>query len=305
MRWQANPVLVKEMRSRMRGVRAFVILTVSLLLLASICALVYAVIVFNTYSMDADLGATVGRTLFATLAIGETLLVCVLTPGLSAGAISGEDELKTLEMLLVTPLKHHTILWGKLLSSLAYVGLLVLVVVPLGSLILLFGGVSPVDLLLALLLLAVFALSFSCLGLFCSAAMRRTGWARGMALATVGFITGGTAFLAATVGTLISMLQGHNPLWMLVPNPIAIMVAVVIPDAGFNFALPAWVYALMGYLVWTALLYVGTILLLRHRRSGHLEGRGRGHTVLVMGGLVLLTLCGFVGVPVLLTWISP
>ncbi|MBN1483991.1 MAG: ABC transporter permease [Chloroflexia bacterium] len=302
----ANPVLLKEMRSRMRGLRAFVILTVSLLIMATICALIYALIVFGDPYPDPDLGEAIGRVLFGALAIGETVLICVMTPSISAGAISEEEERKTLEILMVTPLRPHSILWGKLLSSMAYIGLLVLAVIPLGSLVLLFGGVSPGDMLLALVLMIVFMLAFACLGLFCSVAFRRTGRARGASLAMVALILGGTAFLAVTVGIIISMSSYSEPFWLLVPNPIVAMMDIVIPDMDLDLPLlPAWAYAIIGYLIWSAILYGGSLLLLGRRHSGQLETRRRLGPVLVIGGVILLSFFGFCLLPALLTWLVP
>lgn len=301
MAWQANPVLVKELRSRMRGPRAFVFLSLSLVALAGVCGLVYAVEVdSSSYGAQPDLGAVIGRTLFGVLAVGETLLVAGLAPSISAGAISREDEHKTLELLLVTPLKYHTILWGKLLSSLAYVGLVVLAAVPLASLVLLFGGVSPGEMFLALGLLAVFALTFATLGLFCSIAIQRTGWARGVALSVILFLMGGSAFLAGTLGILLTIGSGNSELWFLVPNPIVAMLAIIVPDIGLGSTLPLWAYTAGGYAIWTGLLYGGSLLLLRRRRGGVPEQRSRRVSIITMIVLGLLTLCGLCGLPLLL-----
>lgn len=301
MRWQANPVLLKELRSRMRGARAFVILTITLLVLTALCALVYATIAAQTYYYSpASVGSQVGRGLFSALAIGETVLISFLSPSISAVAISGEDELKTLELLLVTPLRDHTILWGKLAAGAAYVGLLVLGAIPLASLIFLFGGVSPGEMALALGLLGLFVLAFNTLGLFCSVAMPRTGVARGVSLGAVAFLMGGTAVMAATLGTILFRPGGgDNMLLFMLPNPIMAMVSVVSSDVALSGGLPVWAYTAIGFAVWTAAMYGGSLILLHRRRSAELEQRGRGMTLAVLLGMVLLTLLGAVGLPTL------
>jgi len=305
MALQANPVLLKELRSRMRGLRTFVVLTLTLLGLTGVCGLVYLAMATNASSMSTDIGTTIGRSLFGTLAIGETILVAGLMPSLSAGAISGEEERKTLELLLVTPLKHHTILWGKLLSSTAFMGLLILAAIPLASLVLLFGGVSPVDMLLALGLLVLFSLTYGTLGLFCSVLIRRAGWARAAALATVSFLVGGTGFLAAIAGAVLPTVAGggfRDPTWFLVPNPIVAIVDVVIPDIGFQLpGMPFWAYTAISYALWAAMMYGVSLLLLRRRRMAAPEERGRALAIVVVVGLGLLTLAGVCGLPILLT----
>ena len=91
-----NPLLVKELRGRMRGARAFVVLTVYLLLLSCFTAIIY-----YAYSASArGLGggpdmAYLGKTVFASVILIEIFMVTFITPAFSAGAISGERERKT------------------------------------------------------------------------------------------------------------------------------------------------------------------------------------------------------------------
>jgi ABC-type transport system involved in multi-copper enzyme maturation permease subunit len=118
--------------------------------------------------------AHVGQGLFAALALAITLLIVFLTPALTAGAISAEREQLTYDLLIATPLRPGLILSGKLIAALWYVLLLIFAAVPLGSIVLLFGGVAPRDLLKALVLLLLTALATGMLGLLCSTLARRT-----------------------------------------------------------------------------------------------------------------------------------
>ena len=100
-------------------------------------------------------------------------MVCAVTPAVTAGAISGEKEKLTYEMLHGHPaLSPASILWGKLISALSYVFLLLFAAVPLASLVFIFGGVAPRDMLKALVVLVVLAVSLGVLGLFMSALVR-------------------------------------------------------------------------------------------------------------------------------------
>jgi hypothetical protein len=159
--------------------------------------------------------------------------------------------------------------------------------------------------LLALGLLLVFMAAFGCLGLFCSVVIRRTGWARGVALGVVFFLLGGSAFLAGTIGILLTAGTSGDPVWFLASNPIVAIVEVVIPDIDFGLALPLWAYTAGGYALWASALYVGGLLVLRRRRADFPEKRERNMMILTIVGVILLTLFGLCAIPALLTRIAP
>ena len=169
-----NPIIVKELRSRMRGGRTFVILSIFLLGLAAICYAILRVYQGQARAGTPVISAHVGKGLFAVLALAEMLLIVFLTPAVTAGAISSEREQLTYDLLIATPLRPSRILSGKLISTLSYILLLIFSAVPLGSLVLVFGGVAPRDLLQALVLLLVTAFTFGMIGLLVSSLVRRT-----------------------------------------------------------------------------------------------------------------------------------
>lgn len=171
---QPNPIIVKELRSRMRGGRPYLILTGYLLGLSLVCYAILRVFEGQAQNGMQIVSAHVGQGLFAVLALAETLLIVFLTPALTAGAISSEREQMTYDLLIATPLRPGRILSGKLIAALWYVLLLIFAAVPLGSVVLLFGGVAPSELFKALLLLLLTALAAGMLGLLCSALAKRT-----------------------------------------------------------------------------------------------------------------------------------
>ena len=138
-----NPILVKELRSRMRGPRAFITLTVALVIMAGL--MIGLVSLFTSQAGQTGsnlLSPQIGQILFEALINFELLLVCTVTPAVTAGAISTEREKQTFEMLQATPLGSVRLLWGKLISALSYVFLMIFAAVPLASLVFLFGGVA-------------------------------------------------------------------------------------------------------------------------------------------------------------------
>ncbi|KPV54588.1 ABC transporter, partial [Kouleothrix aurantiaca] len=74
-----NPVLVKELRGRMRGARAFVLLTIYLLILSGVSLLFYAAIA-DVSASDLNSGRTIGKSLFLLIAAVALIEVCIITP---------------------------------------------------------------------------------------------------------------------------------------------------------------------------------------------------------------------------------
>jgi ABC-type transport system involved in multi-copper enzyme maturation permease subunit len=102
------------------------------------------------------------------------VLLAFITPALTAGAISSERERQTIDLLFVTKLPSFAILWGKLLASMSFVLLLLLLSVPIFSLVFLFGGIELDQVAAAFLVTAISALTLGIIGIACSTAFRRT-----------------------------------------------------------------------------------------------------------------------------------
>jgi ABC-type transport system involved in multi-copper enzyme maturation permease subunit len=198
---QTTAVGVKELRGRVRGRRAFVVLTFYLLFLA-LFAWAWELVAERAYVQNASLqggaaafaSALVGQEVFGALVLVETLLVVFLAPAFTSGAISLEREKQTLDMLAATPISSLAIVVGKLFSALAYVFLLIAASIPLTAIVFVFGGVGPDDVLRAYAVLIVTAIGLGSMGLFISAVMQRTQGATVVTFFTVLFLTLGTMF---------------------------------------------------------------------------------------------------------------
>jgi ABC-type transport system involved in multi-copper enzyme maturation permease subunit len=169
---------VKELRGRMRGRRAFVILTVYLLLLGTFAWMMemilekeYATILSGTAAFAS---AQIGQGIFIALMMLETLLVVALAPAFTAGAISTEREKQTLDLLATTPISSLAIVIGKLFSALTYLFILVFASIPLTAVVFVYGGVSPDDVIRGYAVVLATALGLGSVGLFFSALVKRT-----------------------------------------------------------------------------------------------------------------------------------
>jgi len=320
-----NPIIVKELRSRMREARAFVTLTGVLLILGVVSYLIYRMVLATTSYSPTPVSPQIGQTLFLALAFLELLMVCFIAPAVTAGAISGEQEKLTYEMLAATPLRPASILWGKLVSALSYVFLLIFAAIPMASLIFIFGGVSLRDMVKALIILIAVAVTFGVFGLFMSALFRRTARATVLTYLIVGLLLFGTIFLYTALGVI---RQAEPPRWILVPNPVSALVSALSPSValegspissfwywGMNFGggvrmlggatisqtgipRPIYHYSLPLYGGLTLVLYLLSTRLVRTTRRWHINWKD---AVIVLalfglfGGAVALAFTGTAG----------
>jgi ABC-type transport system involved in multi-copper enzyme maturation permease subunit len=108
--------------------------------------------------------ARFGLLLFRLLAFVQLSLLLFFAAVAAASAITQEKDRRTFILLLITDLRDHEIVLGKLLGSLLQIGLLVLVTFPVMVLLLLLGGIAPAQILQATLLVAATVLAAGSLG---------------------------------------------------------------------------------------------------------------------------------------------
>jgi ABC-type transport system involved in multi-copper enzyme maturation permease subunit len=139
--------------------------------------------------------AYLGKVIFASVILIGLFLVAFITPAFTVGAICGERERKTYEVLRTTLLPARRLVFGKLLSALVYMALLILAAVPLESLAFMLGGVVVEELVLAQVVLLVTAFAFASCGLFFSSVARTTLVSTVLSYGTVVLVTIGFPIL--------------------------------------------------------------------------------------------------------------
>jgi ABC-type transport system involved in multi-copper enzyme maturation permease subunit len=173
----ANPVLQQEMRRRMRGHRAMIILTVYLVLISLITMLIFlAFIGSHSIGMNPNFGVRpnieegreLGKAIFITVIVSALIQVYIITPTLTAGAVSSEKDRQTYDLLITTLLSPWDIIIGKMLASLAYATLLVFATLPVAGIAFMFGGVSGIELVTAMVILLATVVLCSTIGMFWS-----------------------------------------------------------------------------------------------------------------------------------------
>ncbi len=177
-----NPVLINELRSRMRGRRTFWVLGVYLLVLSGLMFTIYVTVyqdaVASSYyyvgqfQRSLEAASTLGKAIFYGTNILLLLGVTLVAPAFTASAIVSEKERQTFDLLVITALPARDIVLGKLSAVLVFIGLLLLATLPFQGMAYFFGGVAFTDILLAMLLLLLTTLLYCSWGLFVSSFAR-------------------------------------------------------------------------------------------------------------------------------------
>jgi len=170
-----NPVLAKEIRTRMRARRAFVILTAHLLTLAAAVFLAYLLLQISAASTNTSLEnrRASGKVIFGLLVWLELTMISFTAPALTSGAIASERERQTYDLLRVTLLPARSLVLGKFTAGLVFIVLLLFTSLPLQTPAFLIGGVVVQEILVAALILLVTAIAFCAAGMFFSSLASR------------------------------------------------------------------------------------------------------------------------------------
>jgi ABC-type transport system involved in multi-copper enzyme maturation permease subunit len=257
-----NPILIKEMRTRMRGPRAFFVLTGYVMMLSLIIGLIYLVF---SHNVPPSMLNNAGIVLTPVLVHVQMGLICLMAPTFSASAISSEREQQTFDLLVASLARPSTILFGKVGASLSYLLLTLFGSLPLIALTYSLGGVALVDIAIAYLVMLVSGVTYSSVSFLWSTLIRRGVLAQLMSLMSVIFLVAAMPALALFFTALASNFKGGpsptflNIVFLLLrTNPFA-AIASLIP--GFQFPssqvwlrdVPLWVSLVVFYLGVTAL----------------------------------------------------
>ncbi|TRM11999.1 ABC transporter permease [Lentibacillus cibarius] len=166
-----NPVLNKEIKLRFRSFKNFL----GIFLFLAVCGAVSLAFIYIETQLSRDsFTASDSRNLFMLLSMGQLGLIVFITPGLTAGAISGEREKQTLNIMLTTQQSSTSIILSKLFSSILFLTLMLVASLPLYSVVFLYGGVSPQMVFVTFGYQLLTMLTIGSIGIMFSTLMKRT-----------------------------------------------------------------------------------------------------------------------------------
>jgi ABC-2 type transport system permease protein len=250
-----NPVMNKEFKLRFRTFKSFLGLMFYLL---ALCLVTIGYIFIESQAYGTNFfRPDQSRTMFMVLSFIQLGLILFITPGLTAGVISGEREKQTLNILLTTTQTSTGIIVGKLVSSVSFLLLMIVGSMPIYSIVFLFGGISPLQVLFVLGYYVFLILIFGSFGVMFSTLIRKTIVSMISTYGVTLFFAAGTAFLF-----LVSMQFGAmsgasspTPYFFAMLNPFIVMLGIFEPEfigeinrqAGIEF--PLWAALLISYTI--------------------------------------------------------
>jgi ABC-2 type transport system permease protein len=258
-----NPMIRKELNLRMRERRGWILPSLYLVILGAVAVLAYYLVTQETRTKQ---GAEIGVAMFLTAAYTQLVLLLLLAPVFSAGALTIEKEQRTLAGLLTSLLSPFQIWWGKFVAALLFVLLLILIGMPVLSLAFAFGGVGLWEVGMATITTIVIVGAMSALGLYWSSVFRRSVHATAVSYASSIVLTVVTAII---FGIVVSTLKSKDS-WMDIPfavkapmylNPLFFLT---MSFSSRQQLYPEWFRCLGVFLFLTA---VAVVLAVRNLRS--------------------------------------
>lgn len=208
------PVLRQEMRVRQRGVKPFGVMFAYVTILTIIALIVLnesnAFIYQSSYGMHQSAGsqsdlARAGRQLFSVICFTQLVMILLIVPSYSSGTISSERERGTFDLLALTLLGSPAIVTQKLVAAMAQAVMLLLSSLPIVAVVFLLGGVSPLEMLTAYLLLLVTAAFVASYGVLSSCLFANSRTSTFVGYLGVFLFFGGIPLIAQMLPTIRSM----------------------------------------------------------------------------------------------------
>ena len=188
-----SPILKKEFLTLLRGRKAYVFLFVTVLFSILFCLIFWP----SEGSPFYRYGAEAGRNFFIALSFALLGLVTLITTAFTAGSFSGEKERQTYDLLFLTLLRPASILVAKLISSIGFLLLLMVSLLPVFSVGLLIGGVEFQEIAESFGIIIISIITFGIIGMACSLIFRKT---------TVSFIISELSVLFVAAGQIFTLL---------------------------------------------------------------------------------------------------
>lgn len=185
-----NPILSFSATRRMRSFRT--ILTVAVY--AGMLLLIAGYMLRGMFRDSVTiLSMKQGVKCYLVLMAAQFALLVLIGPAMTSGAIAGEKERQTLELLLVTNTRSFRIATGKMMESFALLALMILGGLPAMCLTVVAGGVTFAQILVSMLFLLAVAFGTVCVGIFASACCRTSVSSGVLSYAIIILIAVGTA----------------------------------------------------------------------------------------------------------------
>ncbi len=261
---EPNAIWMREMRQSARlGRTPWILFALSLTISLLLCS------IGGIAATDNASPASLGGALFQTFFSIGAFVVMIIGPTVAANGIASEREGRTWEAVLLTGLSPKDIARGKFVAAYTSIAMHIVVLAPVGALPFLFGGVTPVEVIVAFAFLFVFAALAVAFGLAVSSLMSSL---RGAIVLTL--------ILSICIGPVLYLVFGYwmsfgvHKLWNDVPEafPVWLPLAYTRAPFGIEYLLLLVAVPLLLILVPSWFLYEVTIANL----TGETDDRSSG-----------------------------
>lgn len=206
-----NPILLKELRATFRTA----LYARFLYLVTGLLALI--VLVAGAMSGQGEVApADTGRILFHTYFTLVMIVICLVAPSYAATSITTERETRTYESLLLSGLGGGRIVWGKFVAYYGSISLVVTALAPVIGVVFLFGGISPLAVVVSFGWVLLVLSTAIALGIAVSSRLETTRMA---IVASSGLFMPGALIATSLVGVMGADLSGawsdsfDGPFW--------------------------------------------------------------------------------------------
>jgi len=265
-----NPVIVKDMRTRMRGAKGFAVIACYLAFISITLLICTSASVFTQVTGNSD--SKFGETIFQWLMNIQALLVTFIVPALTSGSVTIELEKHTIGLVALSRLTTGRIILGKQLSVFFYTLVLVICSVPLASIAMMYGGLSPAEIAISYLMLIAWAFLISSIGVFWSSLFNRTITATLMSYVSCGIYAIFSYIVGGSSGHFWMMFIPGQPQTNVMPPFVGLYPAWA-PVVAFSHAeigsmhIPIPIIAITLHLAVGLLLLCTAIMHVKYRRD--------------------------------------
>lgn len=229
-----NPVLRRETITSLRGWKNYAVLTFYLFMMTLGAFIFFYSSAYESYRFTFDPQSVV--YLYVVLGSIQMALIVLSVPALTAGSISGERERQTLDLLLVTKLSPFSIVIGKLLSSMAFVLLMIVSTLPVFSIVFYFGSVGIGSVLVLVCFTLTTAYMLGGISVFFSCIYKRTVVSIMLVYIFTGVLCFGTLILVVLPMAVkgVNQVSSAGNLFKLIPNPGVAFFSLMDGQIGSN-----------------------------------------------------------------------
>lgn len=224
--FKRNPVYQREIGTDARASRIFLMIVIFNVALAVVTFVMFYA-TFNGVSNMGEVDYSGLTELYTTMAYIEFGMVMLIIPATTAGAITGERERKTLDIMLVGNRHARTVVFGKFLSNMRLILVVMLSSIPVLFMVLVYGGIKFSNLLQLFTVIMLSGIYIGSMGIFCSSICKRTTsaivMAYGLFVAST-LITIAISYFSVKINSNANDMEDYFILFF---NPIAPLVYLI------------------------------------------------------------------------------